>query len=70
MVKEIQLCCHRVLPKNVLTECKVVAYGKCAAEHQKDSGYFCFDHLTQCAVCGGMFCPIDLKAHECMEVAA
>lgn len=68
MALETQYCCHRTRPTNSLTECKVVAYGQCAAEHKGNSGYFCFDHLEQCSVCGGMYCPIDLKSHECTDI--
>lgn len=74
MALETQLCCHRARPKNLLTECGIVAYGKCADEHIGTSGYFCFDHLVQCRRCGKMYCPTHIEAHriykDCEQVAA
>lgn len=64
----VQQCCYRTKPTNSLTQCLIVAYGRCAGEHIEADSYFCFDHLEQCLVCGRMYCPIDLKAHKCADI--
>lgn len=68
MVKAIDICEHLNVPKNKLSRCRMEAWAFCQGPHL-DRAWFCYEHLTQCPICGDIFCSQCLAGHSHDEAA-